>query len=104
LTHAYPTDFRSLVTGALLSGCRYGELTAMTVDDFNRDAGTLRVPVGKGCKPRHVVLTEEGRDFISALAAGKPGSARLFSRKNGKVWGRSEQQRPLAACVCGCQD
>jgi integrase len=97
LANACSADFRSLVTGALLSGCRYGELTAMIVDDFNRDAGTLRVRVSKGGKPRHVVLTEEGRDFISALTAGKPGSTKLFNRNNGKAWGRSEQQRPLAA-------
>jgi len=40
LTNACPADFRALVTGALLSGCRYGELAAMTVEDFNPDAGS----------------------------------------------------------------
>jgi integrase len=97
LANACPADFRSLVTGALLTGCRYGELAAMTADDFNPDAGTLRVRASKGGKPRHVVLTQEGRDFVAVLAAGKPGSARLFLRGNGKVWGKSEQQRPLSA-------
>src|SRR5580704_2585862 len=82
LTHACPPDFRSLVIGALLSGCRYGELTAMTVDDFNRDAGTLQVRMSKSGKPRHVVLTGEGCDFAAALALGRPGSARLFLRDN----------------------
>ena len=33
LTNACPPDFRSLVTAALLTGCRYGELTAMVVED-----------------------------------------------------------------------
>jgi integrase len=99
LTNACSPDFRALVTGALLSGCRYGELAAMTVDDFNPDAGTLRVRASKGGKPRHVVLTQEGRDFIAALAAGRAG-ARLFLRRNGKPWAKSEQQRPLtAACA-----
>jgi len=97
LTNACPADFRALVTGALLSGCRYGELAAMTVDDFNPDAGTLRVRASKSGKPRHVVLTDEGREFVTQHAAGKPGSARLFLRANGKPWGKSEQQRPLAA-------
>jgi integrase len=100
LTNACPADFRALVTGALLTGCRYGELAAMTVDDFNADAGTLRVRQAKSGKPRHVVLTQEGRDFAAQRAAGKPGSARLFLRGNGKPWGKSEQQRPLsAACM-----
>lgn len=100
LTNACPADFRDLVTGALLSGCRYGELAAMTVEDFNPDAGTLRVHASKSGKPRHVHLTDEGRDFMAQQAAGRPGSARLFLRSNGRPWGKSEQQRPLsAACA-----
>ena len=72
----------------------------MTVDDFNPDAGTLRVRTSKGGKPRHVVLTQEGRDFVVQRATGKPDSARLFVRSNGKPWGKSEQQRPLSgACA-----
>src|SRR5215831_9689154 len=91
--------FRLLVTGALLSGCRYGELAAMMVEDFNPDSGTLRVRASKSAKPRHVVLTQEGRDFVGGLVAGKSGSTRLFSRGNGRSWGKSEQQRPLVrAC------
>ena len=50
LTNACPADFRALVTGALLTGCRYGELAAMTLDDFNSDAGTLRVRQAKSGK------------------------------------------------------
>jgi integrase len=100
LTNACASDFRSLVAAALLTGCRYGELAAMTVDDFNPDAGTLQVRQAKSGKPRHVVLTQEGRDFVAHRAAGKPGSARLFLRGNGRPWGKSEQQRPLtAACA-----
>jgi integrase len=97
LTNACQPDFRALVTAALLTGCRYGELTAMTGDDFNSDAGTVRVRTSKSGKPRHVVLTQEGRDFVARLAAGRPGSARLFVRANGRPWAKSEQQRPLAA-------
>jgi integrase len=97
LINACPVDFRALVTAALLTGCRYGELTAMTCEDFNSDAGTIRVRTSKSGKPRHVVLTQEGREFVAGLAAGKPGSARLFLRANGRPWAKSEQQRPLAA-------
>jgi len=99
LTNVCPPDFRALVTGALLTGCRYGELASMTVEDFNPDAGTLRVRASKSGKPRHVVLTHEGSDFVSQFAAGKRGSARLFLRANCKAWGKSDQQRPLSvAC------
>jgi integrase len=100
LINACPVDFRALVTSALLTGCRYGELADMTVDDFNPDAGTLRVRQAKGGKPRHVVLTQEGREFVAHRAAGKPGSASLFLRGNNMPWGKSQQQRPLsAACT-----
>jgi integrase len=100
LTNACLPDFRALVTAALFTGCRYGELAVMTVDDFNPDAGTLWVRMSKGGKPRHVVLTQEGRDFVAQRTAGKPGSMRLFLRGNGKPWHKSDQQRPLdAACA-----
>ena len=100
LTNACQPNFCALVIAALLTGCRYGELTAMTVEDFNSDAGTVRVRTSKSGKPRHVVLTQEGRDFVAGLAAGKPGSVGLFLRTNGKPWAKSEQQRPLiASCV-----
>src|SRR5262249_52491631 len=98
--NACHADFRALVTGALLTGCRYGELAAMTVDDFNPDAGTVRVRASKSGKVRHVVLTQEGRDFVAQHAAGRAGSTRLLLRRNGKPWAKSEQQRPLSvACA-----
>jgi integrase len=100
LTNACLSDFRALVTGALLTGCRYGELAAMMVEDFNPDAGTIRVRTSKAGKPRHVVLTQEGREFFAGRAVGRVGSARLFLRSNGRPWAKSEQQRPLnAACA-----
>jgi integrase len=100
LVSACRVDFRMLVTAALLTGARYGELAAMTVEDFNRDAGTVSVRISKGGMSRHVVLTDEGRDFTAQIAAGRPGSARLFLRGNRKPWAKSEQHRPLStACA-----
>jgi integrase len=100
LTNVCPADFRALVTAALLTGCRYGELTALIVDDFNPDVGTIRIPLSKSGKPRHVVLPQEGRDFFATLTDNQSGSARMFLRNNGRPWGKSEQQRPLSA-ACG---
>ena len=57
MINACRADFRAPVTAALLTGCRYGELAAMTVDDFNPDVGTLRVRSSKSGKSRHAVLT-----------------------------------------------
>jgi integrase len=102
LVNACPTDFRDLVRGALLTGCRYGELIALRVGDYNADAGTVTVRVSKTGKVRHVVLAHEGRNLFSSLVAGRPIDAHIFHRIDGKPWGASHQQRPLAeACSRG---
>jgi integrase len=99
LVNAADVDFRPLVQAALLTGCRYGELTALTVSDYNADAGTVHVRISKSGKPRHVVLTEEGKRFFAAAALGKPADGLLLSGKEGKAWGKSHQHRPFkAAC------
>jgi len=113
LVNACPPDFRLLVIGALMTGCRYGELVALTAGDFDPKAGTVTIRLSKSGKPRHVALTDEGRSFFQGIAAGKPGTAKLFQRD--KVvqqasrtapattiradWGDSDQFRPVrAAC------
>jgi integrase len=95
LVNACEPIFRNLVRGGLLTGCRYSELTGMHVSDFNADAGVITVRESKAGKPRHVVLTEEGQQLFAGLIAGKLGSDPIFSRANGRVWGKSHQLRPM---------
>ena len=93
-------DFRPMVQAALLTGCRYGELTALLVADFNADSGTVHIRVSKSGKPRHVVLTDEGRKFFAAAITGKTGDALIFTKSDDTRWGDSHQQRPFkAACA-----
>ena len=100
LTNACQSDFRQLVVAALMTGCRYGELCAMIVEDFNTDAGTVWVRKSKSGKPRHVVLSQEGIDFFNAVASGKPKTARMLLHNSGETWNASNQQRPLmSACI-----
>jgi integrase len=89
--------FRNIVKGALLTGCRYGELTRMRAGDFNAEAGTITVRESKSGKPRHVALTDEGRALFSELTVGRSGGNLIFVRDDGKPWGPSHQQRPLDA-------
>jgi integrase len=99
LVNSCQTTFRNLVRGALLTGCRYSELTSMHVSDFNPDAGIVTVRTSKAGKPRHVVLTDEGQSLFASLSAGKLGSDLLFARADGGRWGSSHQLRPmLEAC------
>jgi integrase len=99
LVNGCDRDFRPLVRAALLTGCRYGELAELRCGDFNQTNRTLLVRESKSGKPRHVVLTDEGRDFFVEATAGRPKDALALPRPDGKPWGRSHQQRPLSdAC------
>jgi integrase len=96
LVNACAEDFRPLVQAALLTGCRYSELVNLTCADFNSDSDTLTLRQTKGGRARHVVLTEEGRQLFSQWTAGRTAHERIFLRADGKPWGASHQQRPLA--------
>lgn len=114
LVNACPPDFRAIVTAALMTGCRYGELSAMTAGAFDPQAGTVTVRESKGGKPRHVALTDEGREFFQRVTAGKAGGARMFERDRvvkqatrtapvetvRAAWGGADQFRPIReACI-----
>jgi integrase len=92
-------EFRDLVRAALATGCRYGELAALQVRDFNPDAGTLQIRKSKSGKGRHVVLNDEGIALFTRLASGRPGVELMLRKANCDRWGKSNQFRPMAdAC------
>jgi integrase len=95
LINAAAPDFRDLVRAALVTGCRYGELAAFTVDDFNPDSGTLHVRASKSGKPRHVVLSDEGIAFFRGLTVGREPRELLLVRADGTPWRRAYQNRPM---------
>ncbi len=95
LVNACPADFRRLVTAAVLTGARYGELAVLIGGDFNPDSGTLYVRRSKSGKARHIHLTEEGQRFFVMVTAGKSGDALLFPRADGGRWGQAHQARPI---------
>ena len=99
LMNACDADFRQLVRGALVTGCRYGELCRADVSDFNPDASALLMRESKGGKPRWVPLDDDGAAFLTTVTAGRAPTAPLFARADGERWGPSHQTRPLlAAC------
>lgn len=110
-------DFKRLVTGALATGCRYGELARMTVGDFDPTSGTVLVRETKAGKSRRVHLVGWGRAFFEGLTAGRKWTETLFIRdayadtrrvdpmtggsvpKITREWRPSEQKRPMVeAC------
>jgi integrase len=95
LINAADPQFRLLVRAALETGCRYGELCRLRVEDFNADSGTVYIRQSKSGDARHVNLTSDGQAFFADLIAGRRGSEPMFRRQ----WNPSEQLRPMrAAC------
>ncbi len=80
-------SFRDLVRAALLTGCRYGELTRLRVGDVNHATGTVTLRETKAGKPRHVALNDEGRALMAELTDGRAPDALVFLRDDGKPWG-----------------
>lgn len=96
LIDACPSDFRALVRGALYSGCRYGELTAMRIDAFNPQANTINVERSKSGKGRYIPLTQEGAAFFKSITADRKDTGPMFihadGRREDQPWEHSQQR------------
>lgn len=95
LINACPENFRQLVSAALLTGCRYGELIHLRAGDVDLQAKLVHIRQAKGSKPRTAYLTDEGVTHFKRLLVGKRGDALLLIRTDGEPWGKSHQARPL---------
>ena len=93
-------DFRKLVHGALATGARYGELAKLRVMDFNLKAGTVFIADSKSGKPRHIVITDEGKTLFRNLTEGRNADELIFQRDSvkrvlrkelGQAWGHTDQ-------------
>jgi integrase len=73
LVNACPADLRQMVRAALLTGCRYGELSRLRC---------------------------EGIAFFSSIVAGRKPRDLLLHREDGGQWKAAQQTRPLKeACA-----
>ena len=87
-------SFRDLVRAALLTGCRYGELTRLRAGDVNHATGMVTLRETKAGKPRHVALTDEGAALMADLTAGQPADALVFLRDDGQGVGAVASTTP----------
>ena len=100
LINACAPDFRAIVHAALLTGMRYGELSALQVKDVDITARVATVRHSKAGKPRTVILTDEAAELLRQRMLGKSGGSLVLARADGQLWGKSHQHRPLReACV-----
>jgi integrase len=58
-----PVDFRDLVQGALITGCRYGELTRLKVSSYDVQLRAISLVQPKTSKVKHIFLTDEESSF-----------------------------------------
>jgi integrase len=102
LINACPPDLRLLVRAALSTGARYGELTRMTAGDYhsNGDGAAVQVTRSKSGRPRWIPLDDPATAFFEMVTAGRALGDLLFTRADGRPWGRSHQHRALLeACA-----
>ena len=79
------TDLKPLVEAALGTGCRYGELAALEVRDFDSRFSTLKIRQSKTGVPRVLRLSDESAVLFRRLCAARNGSERLFTRSGGQA-------------------
>lgn len=99
LLNAAPVDLRELLTGALMTGGRRGELVALQARDYSPEHGTVRLYQSKTGKTLLQPLTPEGDVFFSRATAGKAPTDVIFTRSDGRSWGRDDVTKPMAAAV-----
>jgi integrase len=88
-------EFRPMVQAALVTGCRYGELCRLEVQDFNRAKKTLTIRKSKTYRSRVIYLADEGAKLFVALTTGKQGHDRILRMNNGHPFAKSYQIRPM---------
>jgi len=92
-------DFRQLVQAALLTGARFTELSNLVSRDFDPQAGSIFIYKSKTRRPRHVILTDEGREFFAALTQNRCPMDTALVREDGKQWYQTDPYPRLdSAC------
>ncbi len=95
LIAACEPDFRALVRAALLTGCRYGELTRLRVRDYDSASATILITETKSDRARRIPLTEEGQRLFAQLTKDRDSEAVVLVKTDGTGWGKSEQFRRI---------
>jgi integrase len=88
-------DFRQLVKGALVTGCRYGSLRYLRAGDVDLAARSAIVTVTKNGKPQTIRFTTKGCAFVKSMIKGKARGDFVFTKASGAPWKPSDQQRRM---------
>lgn len=103
LLNAAAPDLRELLTAALMTGGRRGELCALQVRDFSPEHGTVRIYQSKTGKTLLQPLTPEGEAFFARVTAGKAPTEPMLTRADGQPWGRDDVSKPMRSAVAAAK-
>lgn len=90
---------RDLVSAALVTGARFGELARLRVCDYDPVNKSVFVAESKSGKPRHIPLPAGGAELFERLARERPGSDPLLRQENGAAWAPATYHRPWKALL-----
>lgn len=99
LLNAASPDLRDLLTAALMTGARYGEVTSLRVGDYVSESSVVRLKQSKTGKVLWQPLTPEGVRFFERVSAGRGEAETMFLHADGRPWGKSDAARPVKAAA-----
>ena len=99
LLNAAPSDLRTLLQGALMTGCRYSEVRKLRVRDYDHEQGVVTIRQSKSYKTLFQPLTPEGDELFDRLTAGRASDAVIFTRADGSPWAQKDAIRPMRVTV-----
>lgn len=94
-----PPDLALLLKGLALVPLRPGALASLKVADFDKRRGTLTIGADKAGADRRIMLPPETAKFFAERCKDKLPSAPLFSRADGKAWGKDYWKKPVKAAA-----
>lgn len=97
LSAATDHAFRDLLTAAMLTGARAGELVSAKVSDFDARTGTMKFSGKTGA--RTVPLPEPAVLLFTRLSKGKSRSTLLLLRSDKKPWAHSDWDELVRAAA-----
>jgi integrase len=97
LVAAAEPDFRPLLTAALLTGIRYGDLAKLVVGAFHPGSRTLAVRMIKTQHNTNIALSDEAVTFFKRNCKSRSADDLMFHKANGEPWGTGHQTARMVA-------
>ena len=90
-----PRELAEFLSGLALLPLRPGALAQLCVADFDSRLSMLRIGKDKAGKDRKIKLPPATAELFVESAAGKPPTAPLLSRADGKAWDKDAWKGPV---------